>query len=74
MCRFGRDVRSCDKGELREYLLDELQVENLKVFQELRFRITGNPGRLSLRTHDIFQGRKPARAVMIRSPYGKTNC
>ena len=44
---------------------------SVKLFKELKFVIRDNPGALRVRTHDLFHGKKPATAVVVRSPHGR---
>jgi hypothetical protein len=67
------DLTTCSTSEIGDFFLQTLDLHQLNIFQELQFSISRNPGKVSVRVHETFHGRKPARAVMIRSPYGKSN-
>ena len=45
---------------------------SVQQFKELKFAIRDNPGALRIRTHDVFHGKKPATAVVVRSPHGRS--
>ena len=45
---------------------------SVQQFKELKFAIRDNPGALRVRTHEQFHGKKPATAVVVRSPHGRS--
>jgi len=48
------------------------KVLKIQIWHELKFSIQNNPGKLSVRTLEVFHGKRPSRAVMVRSPFGKS--
>ena len=70
--RFDKLARNCETEELREFLEEEAGISTLDTFKQLRWKIAGHPGKLSLRTHEIFHGKTPSRGVVVRSPFGES--
>ncbi len=64
---------SHEEEEFIELNLGDLQ-QSVQCFNELRFKIKGNHGKLSVRLHDLFHGKRPKRAVMVSSRFSKTLC
>ena len=54
-----------------DYLLLHAKVSEMQIFQELKWEINGNPGKVCIRTHKTWQGHQPKRTVIVRSAFGK---
>ena len=59
-----------DDEDVRCYLEEDCELEELTVSKQLNFVIDGNPGKVVVRTHEAFHKLEPCRAVMVRSPHG----
>ena len=66
-----QDASRCSHDSVMDYLLLHAKVSEMRICQELKWEINGNPGKVCIRTHKIWQGHQPKRTVIVWSAFGK---